>query len=415
MASKKKLLIYAHYYYPDVASTGQILTELAEGLSGDYQVTVICTVPSYTGSIEERYKKQKFYRENINGIDVLRIRVPEFDKNKPLSRIRNILSYFFSAIKATSLVGDQDYIYAISQPPILGGVLGIIGKKAKKAKLIYNIQDFNPEQMIAVSFVKTWIARKIMMRVDKHSCRKSDKIVVVGRDMVETLKRRFGNNVPSYTYINNWINEKEIIPLDEDDKRVQQFKKEHGLDDKFVIMYSGNIGLYYDLLELERVIASFKDQKDVVFAFVGQGSVLTDMEKYKQDNDLDNIVFIPYQAKEDLVYSLNAADVHFVVNAKGIKGVSVPSKIYGVMAAAKPVLGILEEATEARMIIEESGCGRVVNPGDYKAITETIQYYIDNKNSQELADMGNEGRRYLEAHLTKDTSLEKYAEVLSAL
>ena len=415
MASKKKLLIYAHYYYPDVASTGQILTELAEGLSGDYQVTVICTVPSYTGSIEERYKKQKFYRENINGIDVLRIRVPEFDKNKPLSRIRNILSYFFSAIKATSLVGDQDYIYAISQPPILGGVLGIIGKKAKKAKLIYNIQDFNPEQMIAVSFVKTWIARKIMMRVDKHSCRKSDKIVVVGRDMVETLKRRFGNNVPSYTYINNWINEKEIIPLDEDDKRVQQFKKEHGLDNKFVIMYSGNIGLYYDLLELERVIASFKDQKDVVFAFVGQGSVLTDMEKYKQDNDLDNIVFIPYQAKEDLVYSLNAADVHFVVNAKGIKGVSVPSKIYGVMAAAKPVLGILEEATEARMIIEESGCGRVVNPGDYKAITETIQYYIDNKNSQELADMGNEGRRYLEAHLTKDTSLEKYAEVLSAL
>lgn len=411
----KKLLIYAHYYYPDVASTGQILTELAEGLSGDYQVTVICTVPSYTGSIEERYKKQKFYRENINGIDVLRIRVPEFDKNKPLSRIRNILSYFFSAIKATRLVGDQDYIYAISQPPILGGVLGIIGKKAKKAKLIYNIQDFNPEQMIAVSFVKTWIARKIMMRVDKHSCRKSDKIVVVGRDMVETLKHRFGNNVPSYTYINNWINEKEIIPLDEDDKRVQQFKKEHGLDDKFVIMYSGNIGLYYDLLELERVIASFKEQKDVVFAFVGQGSVLTDMEKYKQDNDLDNIVFIPYQAKEDLVYSLNAADVHFVVNAKGIKGVSVPSKIYGVMAAAKPVLGILEDGTEAKMIVEESGSGRVVDPGDYKAISDCIQYYIDHRNSQELQNMGLAGRKYLEERLTKSSSIEKYSEVLASL
>ncbi len=411
----KKLLIYAHYYYPDVASTGQILTELAEGLSGDYQVTVICTVPSYTGSIEERYKKQKFYRENINGIDVLRIRVPEFDKNKPLSRIRNILSYFFSAIKATSLVGDQDYIYAISQPPILGGVLGIIGKKAKKAKLIYNIQDFNPEQMIAVSFVKTWIARKIMMRVDKHSCRKSDKIVVVGRDMVETLKHRFGNNVPSYTYINNWINEKEIIPLDEDDKRVQQFKKEHGLDDKFVIMYSGNIGLYYDLLELERVIASFKDQKDVVFAFVGQGSVLTDMEKYKQDNNLDNIVFIPYQAKEDLVYSLNAADVHFVVNAKGIKGVSVPSKIYGVMAVAKPVLGILEDGTEAKMIVEESGSGRVVDPGDYKAISDCIQYYIDHRNSQELQNMGLAGRKYLEERLTKSSSIEKYSEVLASL
>ena len=144
-------------------------------------------------------------------------------------------------------------------------------------------------------------------------------------------------------------------------------------------------------------------------------SELEDMEKYKRDNNLDNIVFIPYQAKEDLVYSLNAADVHFVVNAKGIKGVSVPSKIYGVMAAAKPVLGILEEGTEARMIIEESGCGKVADPGDYNAITETIQYYIDNKDSLELVDMGNAGRSYLEAHLTKGTSLDKYAEVLSTL
>ena len=92
---KKKLLICAHYYIPDVASTGQILRELAEGMLDTFDVTVICVVPSYGGKIEEEYKKQKYYQEEINGVKVLRIRVPEFCKKNKMSRIRNILGYFF--------------------------------------------------------------------------------------------------------------------------------------------------------------------------------------------------------------------------------------------------------------------------------------------------------------------------------
>lgn len=131
-ADRKNLLIYAHYYYPDVASTGQILTELAEGLQDTFHTTVICTVPSYTGKVSQHYRKHKYYYENINGVDVLRIRVPEFRKNFAPSRIVNIVSYFFSAIAATVRVEQQDYIFTISQPPILGGMLGVIGKRLKR-------------------------------------------------------------------------------------------------------------------------------------------------------------------------------------------------------------------------------------------------------------------------------------------
>lgn len=92
--NKKNLLIYAHYYYPDVASTGQILTELAEGLQESFHITVICTVPSYTGKVSQYYRKHKYYYENMNGVDVLRIRVPEFRKDFAPSRIVNIVSYF---------------------------------------------------------------------------------------------------------------------------------------------------------------------------------------------------------------------------------------------------------------------------------------------------------------------------------
>ncbi len=412
---KKNLLIYAHYYYPDVASTGQILTELAEGLADDFNVTVICTVPSYTGVIEDRYKTQRFYEEEINGVKVLRIRVPEFKKSNTLSRIRNIMSYYFGALSATKQVGPQDLIYTISQPPLLGGILGVYGKRKKRAKLVYNIQDFNPEQMEAVSFVKNKAMAALMRKIDNRSCKRADKVIVVGRDMVETLKKRFPNKMPSYAHINNWINEDEIVPLPADNERVQAFKKQYGLDGKFIIMYSGNIGLYYDLLEIQKIMGEFADQEDVRFVFVGQGSVLDEMKDYCRANKLSNMVFIPYQNKEDLVYSLNAGDVHLVVNAKGIKGVSVPSKIYGVMAADKPVLGILEKGSEARIIVEESDCGVVVDPEDYDAIRKTILYYIENRGSMRLQEMGTNGRAFLDANLKRETSIRKYAEELKNL
>lgn len=411
---KKNLLIYAHYYYPDVASTGQILTELAEGLKESFHTTVICTVPSYTGKVSQYYRKHKYYYENINGVDVLRIRVPEFRKNFAPSRIVNIVSYFFSAVAATFRVERQDYVFTISQPPVLGGLLGVIGKHLKKAKLIYNIQDFNPEQVKAVEFTGNRLILNAMMLMDKHSCKAADKVIVVGRDMVDTLRNRFGKKMVPYAYINNWIDEKEIYPLPEGNAGVQKFRKRYGLENRFVMMYSGNIGLYYDLPNLLKLIAQFQQEKEVVFAFIGEGSVLEELKEYQQKHQLENVVFIPYQEKKDLIYSLNAGDVHFVMNAKGIKGVSVPSKLYGVMAAGKPVLGILEEGAEARLIVEEAQCGRVVSPEDYEAIRNLIREFIQKRNSEELACMGEKGRNYLVQHLTKDVSIKKYRdEILS--
>lgn len=411
---KKNLLIYAHYYYPDVASTGQILTELAEGLKDSFQITVICTVPSYTGKISQHYRKHKYFYENINGINVLRIRVPEFRKSFAPSRIYNIVSYFFSAIAATFRVEKQDYIFTISQPPVLGGLLGVIGKKIKHARFIYNIQDFNPEQTMAVQYAKNRFVLNMLMRVDKYSCKQADKVIVVGRDMIDTLKKRFSGSekekkqLPVYSYINNWIDEKAIVPLNESDKQVIAFKKKYGIEDKFVIMYSGNIGLYYDLMNLIKVIAKFRDCEDVAFLFVGEGSVSEQLKAYVGKHKLANVYFAPYQEKDKLVYSLNAGDVHFVVNAKGIKGVSVPSKLYGVMAAGKPVLGILEEGSEARLIIEEAHCGISVSPGDYEAIEQLIRHFISTKNSKEQKEMGMAGREYLTKYLTKEVSIEKY-------
>lgn len=415
--NKKNLLIYAHYYIPDVASTGQIIKELAEGMLDTFNITIICVVPSYTGIIEEKYKTQKYYKENINGVDIIRIRVPDFTKSSKKSRIKNIISYFMGAISATFKVGKQDYIFSISQPPILGGLLGTFGKCIKHAKFIYNIQDFNPEQTMAVGYSKNKLVMKTMMALDKFSCRRSNLIITVGRDLIETVNKRFKNKkVPKTVLINNWINEKEIYPLEKESEKVEEFKKKYNLENKFIIMYSGNIGLYYDLENIFKVIEKIKpgtktnDNKEVIFAFVGAGTILQNLKDYQEEKKMENVVFIPYQNKEDLIYSLNAADVHWCVNTKGIKGVSCPSKYYGIAAAGKPILGVLEENTEVRLLIEETNGGLVSTPGDYESIENNINWFINHADSDELQSMGKRSREYLVNNLTKDISINKYKE-----
>ena len=329
---------------------------------------------------QDKYKTQKYYEEEINGVKVLRIRVPEFSKTNKKSRVKNIVSYFFGAMGATFKVGKMDYVFSISQPPILGGLLGVWGKWMKHAKYIYNIQDFNPEQVLAVGYTKSKLITDAMMWFDKFSCKRSDLVITVGRDLVETVENRFKDKkVPKTVMINNWIDENEIYPLDESNEKVLAFKKKYGLGGKFVIMYSGNIGLYYDLENLIKVVEKIKpgtktaDGREVVFAFVGAGSVLDKLVLYVKQHHMDNVTFIPYQDKADLIYSLNAGDVHWCVNAKGIKGVSCPSKAYGIMAASKPILGVLESGSEVRCLIEDTHGGLCCEPGEYDKVEENIR------------------------------------------
>ena len=421
---KKKMLIYAHYYAPDVASTGQILQDLAEGMIDVFDVTVICTVPSYTGKISKEYSEKRFYYEQINGVKIIRIPVPEFTKTSKISRVKNLLAYYFGAKKATKLVGQQDYIFTISQPPILGGMLGVYAKKklistqGEAPVFVYCIQDFNPEQIIATGYVKLRPLLNLAKKLDKRSCEKSDLVVTVGRDLETTLKQRFvGNTVPNHAIINNWIDEKEIYPLSHDDKGVEEFNKTYGLDNKFIIMYSGNIGLYYDLEGLIQVIGKFNgakasDGREVAFVFVGAGAMLNTLKKYKEEHSLDNVIFIPYQDKDKLIYSLNAADVHWCVSAKGIKGVSCPSKFYGIAGVGKPVIGVLEKGAEIEMLIREIGCGKIAAPEDYDSIEKIVRWYIENAGGSEIIEMGRRAHEYLLQNLTKNISIQKYKKVM---
>lgn len=409
----KKIVFVINYFYPDLASTGQLMTDLCLELQKDFKITVIAAQPSYAG--EEVNTKKLFEIDYLEKIKVIRIRLPKVNKKSKFSRTKYIIYYFIFASLALIKEKNINLIYTISQPPILGGLIGTIGKFLKQSKHVYNIQDFNPEQAAAVKYTNKEFIFKVAKAIDVLNCKYADKLIVVGQDMSETLKMRFSNkNVPSHVVINNWTDENEIIPLKKINPEVQNFLKENGLENKFIIMYSGNLGLYYDLENIIKITLEFKDFENIAFVFIGEGAVKQDMMLFVEKQKLSNVYFLPYQPKELIKYSLNAADVHLVVNQKGIKGVSVPSKIYGIMAAGKPILGVLEKGSEAQILIENSCCGIVIEPQDYDDIIKSIKY-LYSLSDKELSELGLNGRGYLEKNLRKDLSISKYRELLNSI
>lgn len=410
--SRKRILAYSIYYYPEVASTAQIYTELFEDLADRFDITVVCAVPCYTGSIPEEYREKRFYHEEHGGVRIVRVPVREYSKSDKASRVLNIVDFWAQARKATrELGGGFDLVFTYSQPPILGGMLGAHASKRLGAPLVYGIQDFNPEQTMAVNYAGNALVHKAMMALDKRTCRRSSLVIVPGRDLQETLSERFGGrNVPKSAVINNWTDDEAVVPLSKDHPGVRAFKERYGLEGKFVVMYSGNIGLYYDLENLIEVIGSFKGRDDVAFAFVGEGAVKPRLEEHVRENGLSNVSFIPYQPKDELVYSLNAADVHLVTNAKGIKGVSCPSKAYGIMAANVPMIGILEPGSEIWRVVEESGCGALAETGDYEGIRDVLARVVDEKDAFVRAHAT--GRAYLERGLSRRSATERYVRAL---
>lgn len=410
---KPKLLYFANYYKPDKSAMARLMTDLSEGLADDFDITVVTTVPSYTGKIEGRYKTKPFFIENTDKLHIVRVRVNENDKSSRIKRIRHITDYFFNAIWIVRKLGKFDLVYATTAPPVLGGFLGRIGKKIAKGKFLYAIQDFNPEQIEAVSYSKNKFIINILRQIDRKTCKKADALVIIGRDMQDTLDKRFPDGSVTGIYIHNWVDEDGMFPLDKNNPQVIDFKEKYGLKDKFVLMYLGNLGLYYDLLEFVKIAGKFENYSDVVFAFVGTGAVENQMKEYVKEKHLSNIVFIPYVSGNDLLYAMNAADVHIVTNSKGIKGVSVPSKIYGIMAVNKPVIGILEPNSEVWNIIEESDIGIVCETGNYLKIEYGIKYVLSNR--EMIVRKGKTGRKVLLNNYSKSDALKQYKAILKSI
>jgi glycosyltransferase involved in cell wall biosynthesis len=218
-----------------------------------------------------------------------------------------------------------------------------------------------------------------------------------------------GKGVPEekLRIIENWADGDAIRPLPRSEN---PFIREHGLAGKFVVMYSGNMGLLHDLESIVGAAARLRERTEMRFVFIGGGGKLPAVRRLVDEHRLDNVLLLPYQPREALGYTLTAADVSLVSLAAGNEGLAVPSKLYGIMAAGSPVVANVPEACEVARVLAEAECGLVVPVGDPEALAGAIARYLDDPELRRRH--GSNARTEFERRYALERVVDRWVEVL---
>ncbi len=406
MESKDKhILVFNRSFWPDIEATGQFLTELCEQLAKIYKVTVI-TGRSYYVQKENFRLGRLCCKELFNDIEILRVRHTRFWKGSLSGRIINWLTYSILAF-IVALKIKPKIIIACTDPPFLGIIAMVLGR-LKSIPFIYNCRDLYPDTALEIGRLKHGFISYIFDYFNRKAFYKASFVVSLGLSMEDRLKSK-GVSPDRLRVIPDWVDTSIIKPIAKiDNPLLEKF----GLKNKFIIMYSGNIGLSQDFSPILQSIAMIRDLSSFYLVFIGEGAGKKHLKNEVKLLGLDNVLFFPYQPRDMLSLSLGMADLHIVPLKKGMAGASVPSKVYGIMAVARPYLAITDKESEPARLAEECGCGLWAMPGDIEAIAQAFSWAISHPD--ELERMGKNGREAAVTKFDKEVVIKEWFEVLDS-
>ena len=398
------LVFINRFFYPDLSATAQILTELAEDLDAQRaHVTVVTGWVAYLGGAVSLPETDTY-----KGVEILRVRSTKFGRQSFLGRLLDYASFCVSAIVVSLRARREDCLVVLTDPPLLS-VLAAVVRMVKRCKTVCWMQDVFPDIAIQACAFREGIIARMLRRLGRWSLRRMDRVVVLGRCM-ERHVLELGVPPERLVRIPNWADGALIRPLDRADN---PFLDEVKLRDRFVVMYSGNLGMVHESDTIIGMIRETRSLEHLRFCLVGDGYLkqrLADLARHEQWN---HVILLPYQAKERLRYSLAAGDVHLVTLKANMAGLSVPSKIYGIMAAGRPVIFIGPPDSEAAQLVREAACGFVIEPGDVRgAVQALLSYYRD---SAQLEEHGYAARVYFERHCDRPIATQRFWRVLQQI
>ena len=394
------LLFLNRSFWPDLEATGQNLTELCEDLSVEHDVTVIAG-PSYHVLTPQR---GLWTKDKLGRINILRTWGTRFPKRRLLARMANLGSYFVLAGLAALTVTKPDVIVVATDPPLLGA-LGVWLKHRWRCPLVYNIRDLYPDVAEANGGVKNPLLLGLLKWSNDLASAKADKLVVLADDM---RRRVVAKGVPDHkiAIVHNNVDCRKMHPIEPNAFRARW-------TDKFVVMYSGNLGLSQQLETVLDAADLLRADQRIVFLMVGEGARKNWLKDRARDLKLMNVEFLPYQPKERLAESLSAADLHLIPLLKAATGAIVPSKIYGILAVGRPFVAMTDENAEAARLARDYAVGFVATPGDAAGLARVISNGADKR--AELQKMGCSARRLAIEEYDRPIIARKFSAVISSV
>ena len=323
-----RILLLNQCFYPDVVSTAQHLTDLATALTArGHEVTVIASDRGYDDPTK-RFKR----RERWNDIEIIRIPSFSLGKNSRGRRAFNFGGFLFVCALRLLMLRRFDVVVALTSPPLIS-FLAALFVKLKGGSFCFWVMDLNPDEAIAAGWLdEKSAATRLFKRMLNYSFKVATRTVVLDRFMKERVVAK-GFDSDRIAIVPPWSHDDHV---QYSAAGREEFRRKHGLSDKFVVMYSGNHSPCHPLDTLLDAARELKERSEIVFSFIGGGSE----QKKVREQDLPNVKCLPYQPLDELSASLSAADLHVVVMGDEFVGIVHPCKVYNIMSTGAPTLYI---------------------------------------------------------------------------
>jgi|SRR5208283_2447656 len=401
----KKVIFVNRYFHPDQSATSQILTDLAKGLAArGFDVHIVCSRQLY-----DEPAARLVHDEMLFGVHVHRVATTRFGRSRLPGRTVDYASFYLSCtLKLLRLVCRGDVLVAKTDPPLMS-ILAAPIAHAKRAALINWQQDVFPEvaSQLGANPLPDWLDR-LLKRVRDASLRKAKVNVLIGERMREYLA---GRGIPSskLCVIENWANADAIQPKP---TAASTLRARLGLANRFVVCYSGNMGRAHEFETLLAAAHALKETSSFVFLIIGSGAKMDALKGAVTESALDNFLFLPYQPHESLEDSLAAADVHLVSLLPALEGLIVPSKLYGILAAGRPLIFIGDADGEVSRVIHRARCGRVVGVRDAKSLVDLLRSFAADFNGR--VEMGARAREILRKEFSLEHAIKRWAALIES-
>lgn len=401
---RKTLLILSQTFVPDPASVGQHMADVAfEMARRGHRVRVYASARGYENP-NAVYPK----RETLNGADIRRFGFASFGKKNLLIRVLGTASFMLQAMWVVLTTPSLEGIFFSTSPPLIG-VVALLGKWFRGVPIAYWAMDLNPDQLIAMGKLhKGSIIARVLEMANRLILRNSSLLVALDRFMADRLRLRLPDLDRKMLIAPPWPHESHLEPLAHADN---PFRTKHNLQDKFVIMYSGNHSPAHPLDTLLNAALRLNTNSQIKFLFVGGGTYKNVVEAFARQHNLTNIISLPYQPLSDLRFSLSAADVHVVALGENMVGIVHPCKIYGAMTVGRPILFLGPRPSHIADILDAHDIGRQISHGDVDAAVRAIESFATAPREQ-LARMGGEAQRVLSERFTQEGLTRQFCDAL---
>jgi len=413
------LVVLCPHFEPDIAPTGTVITRIAyELIERGHRLHIVTALPWYQGhAIEPGWEGRLVRTERTEWGRISRVNpFPTDKRNIPA---RAVAFGGFTAL--ATVVGlatplRPDGVLAMSPPLTLGPAGAVIGL-GRRVPLVFNIQDVFPDVAVELGLLTGERAIAAARWLERQSYRRSDAVTVLSEDLADNVRAkiteglvvdRAAQQASKVRVIPNFVDTEHIVPAE----RENAYRAEHGLSGQQVVMYAGNVGLSQSLdLVIAAARAYLHSRPEVTFVINGGGAARPDLEQ--QAADLPNLRFVDMAPIERLPEVLAAADIHVVPLRTGLARSSVPSKMYSILAAGRPIVASVDEGTEVARTVEQAGAGVAVPPDDPAAFIDALGRLLDDPGAR--IRMGESARRFVVGWASPAAVAAAYEELFGEL